>query len=64
MVDEANHAGTYKHPANGTTYPKIQIITVTELLAGKRPKLPATMLPYIQASKAKSKPQNETLFDA
>jgi len=25
---------------------------------------PTTMLPYIQATKAKSKPENETLFDA
>jgi hypothetical protein len=36
-------------------------ITVDELLAGKRPKMPPTIIPYIQAQKAKAR-QNEGLF--
>ncbi len=36
MVDAVNHAGSYTHPSNAQTYNKIQIITVPELLSGKR----------------------------
>jgi DNA modification methylase len=61
MLDEMNHAGTYTHPASGDVFPRIQIITVDELLSGKRPKMPPTILPYIQAQKAKPV-QNESLF--
>jgi DNA modification methylase len=42
VLDAVNHAGTYTHPANKQTFPKIQVITVGELLAGKRPNLPLT----------------------
>jgi hypothetical protein len=51
MIDEANHAGTYKHPAYPNAFPRIQIITVDELLSGKKPVMPPTILPYIQAAK-------------
>lgn len=51
MVEASHVGGNYKWPINGAEFPKIQIVTVQELLAGKRPNLPATMLPYIQASK-------------
>lgn len=63
MVDEMNHAGTYKHPASNDVYPKIQIITVDELLKGKKPKMPLTILPYMQAQKAKMASVVEPLFD-
>lgn len=49
MIDAANHGGTYTHPANGQTFPRLQIITTTELLAGKRPVLPLVLPPYVQA---------------
>lgn len=52
MIDAVNHSGSYTHPANGQSYPKLQIITVPELLSGKRPSLPPTYLPYIQAQRA------------
>lgn len=52
VVDEANHGGTYTWPANGSVYPRIQVITVAELLEGQRPKTPLLRLPYIQASRA------------
>jgi len=51
MIDAVNHAGTYTHPANGQVYPKLQVISVPELLSGKRLKLPPTYLPYIQAQR-------------
>ncbi len=64
MVDEANHAGTYQHPHYGEAFPRIQIITVDELLSGKRPKVPPTMLPYIQALRAKTPADQGSLFDS
>lgn len=62
MIDAANHSGTYNHPANGQPFPKVQLITVQELLDGKRPKLPATLLPYFQAQKRAAGEQEEKLF--
>ncbi|MER5681475.1 MULTISPECIES: DNA methyltransferase [Streptomyces] len=49
MKEAANHSGIYSYPVNGQQYPRVQIITVAELLAGVRPKLPLTLLPYYQA---------------
>ncbi|MFF8032464.1 DNA methyltransferase [Streptomyces sp. NPDC016626] len=51
MVDAANHSGVYTYPVNGQNYPKVQIITVEDLLKGKRPNLPTAMLPYFQAQR-------------
>lgn len=61
MVEAVNISGTYTHPANGQTYPKLQIITTTELLAGKRPDMPPTLLPYIAASSRPAR-SSTTLF--
>lgn len=63
MLDEANHAGLYKHPSTGTTYPRIQIITVTDLLSGKKPFVPMTYLPYIAALKSASPSMDVPLFE-
>jgi DNA modification methylase len=52
ILDAVNHAGTYRHPSNGEIYPKVQVITVSDLLAGKSPKLPPTMLPYVRATRS------------
>ncbi|RCG19084.1 restriction endonuclease subunit M [Sphaerisporangium album] len=51
MIDAANHSGVYTYPVNGVKYPVVQIITVEELIAGKRPSMPATLLPYFQAKR-------------
>ncbi|MEU2981027.1 DNA methyltransferase [Streptomyces hirsutus] len=51
MIEAANHSGFYTHPANGQKFPKVQIITVEELMTGKRPNLPLTLLPYFQAQR-------------
>lgn len=52
LIDAADHGGVYTWPVNGQTFPRIQVITVADLLAGKRPRMPQLMLPYVQASKA------------
>ncbi len=51
MREVANTSGVYKHPGDGREYPRIQIITVAEMLEGRRPKLPPTLLPYFQAQR-------------
>ena len=40
MVSAANHSGLYVHPANAVTYPRVQIVSVPDLLAGAKPNLP------------------------
>lgn len=47
--------GTYTWPANGATFPRIQVITVDQLLQGDRAKTPPLLLPYIVAFKAGGK---------
>ena len=51
VIDAANHGGTYTWLVNGQTYPKVQVITVAELLSGKRPDMPPPILPYVQAAR-------------
>lgn len=63
MIEEANHAGTYTHPATGTVYPRIQMITTGDLLLGKRPSLPATMNPYFKAQRMPDQGYQQHMFD-
>ncbi len=51
MVEAANHSGLFRAVAYDRDYPVVQIITIEELLAGKRPNLPPVLLPYIQAQR-------------
>jgi site-specific DNA-methyltransferase (adenine-specific) len=48
---EAYRAGEYHSPGWNQAYPRIQILTIEELLNGKRPHVPARTLPYKQAGK-------------
>lgn len=57
VLDAVNHGGTYKWPMNNQTYPRFQVLTIRELLSGKRPKMPPPMLPYIQAARAMKQPE-------
>lgn len=50
MVEAANKAGSFVHPANGEHYPRVQLVTVGDLLAGERLRIPLVALPYIPAS--------------
>jgi hypothetical protein len=49
MREVADQSGRYLHPLTHNRYPRVQIITVARLLAGKQPNLPAAINPYIQA---------------
>jgi DNA modification methylase len=51
MVEEANKSGAFHYELTGTTYPRLQLITITDLLAGNRPNMPTPFLPYIQAKR-------------
>jgi DNA modification methylase len=64
MVEEARRAGSYSWPWNGQTYPKSQVVTIEELLAGVQPRMPPPLLPYVQAQR-QMKPAAEQggLFD-
>jgi hypothetical protein len=61
MLETANQSGTYSHPVDGVTYPRVQIITVDQLLRGVRPKLPTALLPYFQAPRHYENPEQLTL---
>lgn len=52
VIEAAHHGGSYTWPTNGQSYPRVQVITVAELLSGKRPDMPPPILPYIQAARA------------
>lgn len=51
MREEAVSAGSYEVKFNRQTYPKIQIITVDELLNNKKPEVPLLALPYYKTAK-------------
>jgi site-specific DNA-methyltransferase (adenine-specific) len=57
MKLEATTAGVYTSPIDGRDYPRIQILTIAELLEeGKKPMLPLLILsPYQQAERIASK---------
>lgn len=61
MIEAANHSGLFRAVAHGRDYPVVQIITVEELLSGKRPNLPPILLPYIQAQRHTVDPDQLTL---
>lgn len=50
--DAVAHAGSYRWPVTGGAYPLAQVLTVGDLLGGKRMEAPpALLLPYIPASR-------------
>lgn len=51
MTEAAQMSGSYVHPLTGASYPKVQIATIGDLLAGKKPAMPAAFMPYLQAAK-------------
>lgn len=64
MVDAANHGGTYKWPMNGRVFPRIQIITVGELLSGKQPAMPTLVTRYDTAVRAEAESAQLTMDQA
>lgn len=55
MLEAAKAAGQCNVPLVERTFPKVQILTVAELLDGKRPSMPTPFLPYIKAKYRPSK---------
>ena len=51
MTDAAQHAGVYTWPWNSAKFPKVQILTVAQLLAGSLPDAPPSLLPYVEAKR-------------
>ncbi|MFJ2953562.1 DNA methyltransferase [Streptomyces sp. NPDC087270] len=62
VLDAVSHGGTYTWPINGEVFPKIQVITVQELLSGERPATPSLLTPYIQASKIVRAADQDAIF--
>ncbi|ORL96638.1 DNA methyltransferase [Prescottella equi] len=62
VLDAVDHGGVYTHPANNQTYPRLQTFTVGQLMSGKKPNMPPTVLPYIKAEK-KEAAAPDSLFD-
>ncbi|BBX90936.1 restriction endonuclease [Mycolicibacterium boenickei] len=53
--DAINHGGTYKHPSVAEPFPRLQHITIAELLEGKKPRQPLTdTQTHIQAEALKT----------
>lgn len=63
MVREAAEAGVYKAP-DGSKYPKIQILTIQEILDGKQPEYPgfAHSATFKRAPKAKATVRQQNLL--
>jgi DNA methylase/Restriction endonuclease len=48
--DVMDHGGTYVSPASNQVLPRVQVITIKQLLSGEHPKLPPLLPPYVRAS--------------
>jgi len=64
MTTEAVSAGFYESPGWNQRFPKIQILTIDELLKGVAPQMPPTGMTFKQAQRVKEEgPQQQRLFD-
>jgi len=50
MIETSNQFGLWKDAFTGNSYPRIQIITIRELLEGQSPRMPSVISPYLKAS--------------
>jgi hypothetical protein len=61
--DEIAHGKTYKHPSVAEPFPRLQHITIAELLAGKKPRLPLTdTQTHIQAEALKTPNKDQDML--
>lgn len=58
-----DHSGSYTFPVNGASFPVLQHVSIRDLLAGKQPSMPPTLLPYIAAQRTKREAAADALFD-
>jgi DNA modification methylase len=61
MMQVAKRSGSYVHPRTGRSYPKVQILTVRDLLDHNRPDMPTPFLPYVSAQRMA--PDNQLTMD-
>lgn len=62
MKKAAGEAGYYTHPVTQQTFPVVQIVTVKELLDGKKPDIPMVLTPYMKAPKLLREGGNQVSF--
>lgn len=62
IKDAIAHGGVYTHPANGQTFPRLQHVTIADLLKGKGPTLPTMLRPYIEAKRQAQAGEQSELF--
>ena len=48
MTKVAATSGSYEWPVTGTRYPRVQLLTIKELLDRKRPDMPTPFVPYVR----------------
>lgn len=53
MIEYANGCGYFKEDVYGNTYHRFQIMTVEELLDGKRPAMPGLDTAHVKSAKKK-----------
>ncbi len=51
MLEAAKRSGSYIWPVTGKSFPTLQILTIDELLKGRKPSMPPAYPPYIKAQK-------------
>lgn len=64
MIKEALAEGFYKSPGWGKQYPKIQIRTIAQLLAGEDFDMPPTNVSFKRAEKARNANQEKSLLES
>jgi len=57
MLDAVRHSGTFTLPANGQQFPRLQIVTIEQLLRGDKPQLPLVYPPYLKAQPHTRQPE-------
>lgn len=62
ILEAAARSGTYTHPSTHQSYPKIQVMTVEDLLAFKRPDAPSAVNPYYTAKRYIEQMEQAELF--
>lgn len=62
MRQEAVQTGDFKDDYSHKEYPKIQIITIKELLLGRKPNLPQSYKPYYKEAQPRQRENNHNLF--
>jgi site-specific DNA-methyltransferase (adenine-specific) len=63
MSTEAVTAGFYRSPMMGRDYPKIQILSIEDLLDGAKVNMPASSVTFQQAPREKKTGEQKSLFD-